>query len=72
MTMVRLKVLSRKKVGKGTALDGVLKEIGVMKQLQHPNCVQLYEVIDDKAHDAMYLVMELVDGCREQHDDAPN
>jgi hypothetical protein len=37
-------VLSKKKQGEGTALDGVLKEIGVMKRLRHPNCVQLWEV----------------------------
>jgi len=37
-------VLSKKKQGTGTALDGVLKEIGVMKKLRHPNCVQLWEV----------------------------
>ena len=37
-------VLSKKKQGEGTALDGVLKEIGVMKKLRHPNCVQLWEV----------------------------
>ena len=55
-------VLGRKKVGKGTALDSVFKEIGVMKQLSHPNCVQLYEVLDDKDHDSMYLVMEFVAG----------
>ena len=55
-------VLRRKKVGKGTALDGVLKEIGVMKKLRHPHCVQLFEVIDDKDKDCMYLVMEFVAG----------
>ena len=55
-------VLGRKKVGKGTALDSVFKEIGVMKQLSHPNCVQLYEVIDDADHHCMYLVMEFVAG----------
>jgi len=55
-------VLKRKKMGKGTAFDGVLKEISVMKTLCHPNCVQLFEVIDDKTHDCMYLVMEFVAG----------
>ena len=37
-------VLTKKKQGQGTALDGVLQEIGVMKKLHHPNCVQLWEV----------------------------
>jgi len=55
-------VLKRKKMGKETALDGVIREIGVMKTVCHPNCVQLFEVIDDKKHDCMYLVMEFVAG----------
>jgi len=55
-------VLAKKKQGAGTALDGVFKEIGVMKKLQHPNCVQLWEVIDDPAHNHMYLVMEFIEG----------
>ena len=37
-------VLSKKTQGTGTALDGVLKEIAVMKKLRHPNCVLLWEV----------------------------
>ena len=42
---VAVKVLNRSVLSKkSTALDSVLKEIGVMKQLQHPNCVQLWEV----------------------------
>ena len=53
---------SPKKQGTGTALDGVLKEIGVMKKLRHPNCVQLYEVIDDATEDALYMVMEFCAG----------
>jgi [calcium/calmodulin-dependent protein kinase] kinase len=55
-------VLSKKTQGTGTALDGVLKEIGVMKKLRHPNCVQLWEVINDPDHNNMYLIMEFVAG----------
>ena len=33
-----------------------------MKQIAHPHCVQLFEVIDDEHRDELYLVMEFVDG----------
>ena len=42
--------------------DTILKEIAVMKRLQHPNCVNLYEVIDDPLGDRIFLVMELLLG----------
>ena len=55
--------LKRKRMGRtGSALDTVRKEIAVMKKLQHPNVVQLYEVIDDPEHDTIFLVMELITG----------
>ena len=55
-------VLRRKRMGKGTAYDSVLREIVVMKHIWHPNVVRLFEVIDDPEHDELYLVMEFVDG----------
>ena len=33
-----------------------------MKEIAHPHCVQLFEVIDDEHRDELYLVMEFVDG----------
>ena len=65
---VAIKVLSRsillrKRVGKyGSAFDGVMGEIAVMKSLDHPNIVRLIEVIDDPDEDALFLVMEHVGG----------
>jgi len=56
-------ILRRKRVGRhGSAYDSVLGEIAVMKQLQHPNIVRLYEVIDDPDEDLLFMVMELVGG----------
>lgn len=44
-----------------TALDEVYKEIEIMKQLNHPNVIKLFELIDDPASDKLYLIMPLAD-----------
>jgi serine/threonine protein kinase len=36
-------------------LQNVLTEIAIMKKLQHPNLIQLHEVIDDDENDKLYL-----------------
>ena len=43
-----------------TALDDIEKEIATMKRLRHPNCVQLFEVIDSVESDKLYMVLEYV------------
>ena len=42
--------------------DTILREIATMKRVQHPNCVRLFEVIDDPIGDRMFLVMEYLNG----------
>lgn len=37
------------------ALQNVLKEIAIMKKLNHPNVIQLHEVIDDVERDKLYM-----------------
>ncbi|KAF4984607.1 hypothetical protein FZEAL_244 [Fusarium zealandicum] len=43
------------------ALHLIREEIAIMKKLNHPNLVQLYEVLDDPEEDSVYMVLEM---CR--------
>ncbi|KAF3455010.1 hypothetical protein FNV43_RR05458 [Rhamnella rubrinervis] len=45
-----------------TAMTDVLREVLIMKILDHPNIVNLVEVIDDPDTDHFYMVLEYVDG----------
>ncbi|XP_020215315.1 serine/threonine-protein kinase GRIK1 [Cajanus cajan] len=45
-----------------TAMTDVLREVLIMKMLQHPNIVNLIEVIDDPESDNFYMVLEYVEG----------
>ncbi|XP_022944244.1 serine/threonine-protein kinase GRIK1-like isoform X2 [Cucurbita moschata] len=45
-----------------TAMTDVLREVLIMKMLQHPNIVNLIEVIDDPDDDRFYMVLEYVEG----------
>ncbi|KAK3146309.1 hypothetical protein QOZ80_3BG0264460 [Eleusine coracana subsp. coracana] len=45
-----------------TAMTDVLREVSIMKILDHPNIVNLVEVIDDPNIDKFYMVLEYVEG----------
>ncbi|BAS86023.1 Os03g0711300, partial [Oryza sativa Japonica Group] len=45
-----------------TAMTDVLREVSIMKMLDHPNIVNLIEVIDDPNADKFYMVLEYVEG----------
>ncbi|GKB01188.1 serine/threonine-protein kinase GRIK2 isoform X1 [Tanacetum coccineum] len=45
-----------------TAMTDVLREVLIMKMLDHPNIVNLVEVIDDPNTDNFYMVLEYVKG----------
>ncbi|PKA55674.1 Serine/threonine-protein kinase GRIK2 [Apostasia shenzhenica] len=47
-----------------TAMTDVLREVSIMKMVDHPNIVNLVEVIDDPFSDHFYMVLEYVDGKR--------
>jgi [calcium/calmodulin-dependent protein kinase] kinase len=66
MKIVDRKRLERmRKPGAETSeFDKVMAEIKIMKTLQHPNVVRLYEVVDDVESGKVYLIMELCKGGR--------
>ncbi|XP_022756101.1 serine/threonine-protein kinase GRIK1-like isoform X1 [Durio zibethinus] len=45
-----------------TAMTDVLREVLIMKMMEHPNIVNLIEVIDDPSTDQFYMVLEYVEG----------
>lgn len=45
-----------------SALDKVYKEIGILKQITHPNVIKLLQVIDDSEFDTIILVLEYASG----------
>eukprot|EP00775_Hariotina_reticulata_P008788 gene8788-8966_t len=46
----------------GLQTEEMVKEIAILKKLNHPNIVNLVEVIDDPTTDSLLLVMEFVEG----------
>jgi serine/threonine protein kinase len=56
-SMTRHKELQRFGARAGLA-DVDMREIAVMKNLTHPHCVQLFEVIDDPDNSRTFLIME--------------
>ncbi|KAI9484123.1 MAG: kinase-like domain-containing protein [Benjaminiella poitrasii] len=55
----RMMGLRRPKVS-DNPLDLVRGEVAVLKKLNHPNIVRLYEVLDDPSGDSLYMVFELM------------
>ena len=59
-----IKIANKKKINKrmfvkqNNAFSQLQTEIAVLKKMDHPNVVQLFEVIDDSHKDKLYLVME--------------
>ena len=55
MKICSKKLLLRKRRGKASALDDVLKEVQLLSRLRHPNLVLLHEVINDPQQDYIYM-----------------
>ena len=45
------------------ALEDVMREIAIMKKLDHPNVIKLYEVIDDPETDKLFLSLYIFFRC---------
>ena len=58
---VAIKILEKSRIHDKEELERVEKEIKYLKELNHPNIVQIYEVIEDKLQ-YFYIVMEYVSG----------
>ena len=48
-------VLRRRRIGMSTALQDVVREIAIMKKLDHPNVLHLHEIINDSDHERLYM-----------------
>lgn len=55
-----IKVIKRTDIAMDGGASSLLDEVAVVKQLDHPNIMKLYEVFEDKTN--FYLVMELYEG----------
>ncbi|KAF9587716.1 hypothetical protein IFM89_004693 [Coptis chinensis] len=55
-----IKVIDKEKVLKVGMIDQIKREISVMRRIEHPNIVQLYEVMASKSK--IYFAMEFVKG----------
>ena len=49
-------MLEKTKINSADDVVRVKREIKILKNLRHPNVIQLYEIIED--HEKLYLVME--------------
>ena len=57
---VAVKVLEKSRIKDKKDVERISREIKILKQLHHPNVVQIYEIIETE--NDLYLVMEFVQG----------
>ena len=57
---VAVKVLEKSRSKDKKDVERISREIKILKQLHHPNVVQIYEIIETE--NDLYLVMEFVQG----------
>lgn len=58
--LVAVKVLEKSRIKDETDVERVIREIKILKQIDHPNFVKLYEIIENE--DRIYLIMEYASG----------
>jgi len=57
---VAIKVLEKSRIKDYKDVERINREIKILKQVHHPNVVQLYEIIETEKE--LYLIMEFVYG----------
>lgn len=53
-----IKIMNKVELRKKNLYDSVRDELKVLKTLQHPKIIYLYEIINDEQKDNIYLVTE--------------
>lgn len=71
MKIFNKNILKKKRMGTRNMLQDVEHEIRIMKSMDHPNCVKLYEVLNDPEHHKFFLRIELCDGGQCMPGDGP-
>ncbi|MEX0597421.1 MAG: serine/threonine-protein kinase [Candidatus Paceibacterota bacterium] len=54
--------LNKNRNGKNLKINKIWNEIEIMKELDHPNIIKLYDVYIDIKNEYLYLIMEFCDG----------
>ena len=55
-----IKILEKSRIREQADIDRVVREIKILKEIDHPNFVKLYEIIENQ--DRIYLIMEYASG----------
>ncbi len=57
---VAIKILEKSRIKDKTDIERVVREIKILNEIDHPNFVQLYEIIENT--ERIYLIMEYASG----------
>lgn len=60
-SLLRRKRILRKGKPPTNMLENIFREIAIMKKLNHPNVLQIHEVIDDPDNDKLFMVIDYMD-----------
>jgi len=55
---VAIKVIDKRRIIKPSSRSRIVKEINILQKLDHPNIIELYEVVDSRKY--IFLIMEYV------------
>ena len=61
-SILKRKHILRKGKKPSNAFENIFREIAIMKKLNHPNVLQIHEVIDDPTNDKLYMVVDYMNG----------